>query len=244
MSARKIKVVKKKIDPNALPLTLAERYTEWVDRYMVHIVGVVVAIVLVGAGIYAYRNYAASQELKAEAEYSVVVAVWPADETTDAKKYEEMVPALQKFIESHKGTVAAMNAQLDLSKAWFQAKKYEDAFKAAEAVVNEAPSGHSLKMFARYQLALCAEALGRSDDALAQWNILRKEGFAGNAREADWHVAQIYVKKQDYAKAAEAYEQALKSSGSYPEAGLIRQELDSIKLKAGGGKAEPPKGNS
>ena len=238
MSTKKIKVLKK-TDKLALPLTLADRCNEWIDRYTVHLIGAVVAILLVGAGLYAYNSYSASREAKAGTEYAIAIAKWPADESTDPKKWDDIIQELQTFVEKYKGSGAALNARLDLAKAYFEVHKYEDAFKAASLVVAETPSGHSLKMFARYELALSAEALGRTDDALAQWEALKKEGMPGNVREADWHLAQIYEKKQDYAKAADTYEQALKSAGNYPEAGLIRQALESVKAKSGA-----KKGNS
>ncbi|MEN6484696.1 MAG: tetratricopeptide repeat protein [Syntrophobacteraceae bacterium] len=245
MNAKKMKVAKKKGDGGALSLTLAERYEEFVDKYAYHVVGVIVAILLVGVGFYSYRSHADSKEAQAGTEYSVVIAKWPADEAgSDPKKWEETISELAKFAEKYDGTQAGMSAGLDLSKAFFRAGKYDDAFKAANKVLSGAPSGHSLKAFARYQVALSADALGKGDEALAQWDALKKESALGNTREADWHVARIYEKKQDYARAADAYERAMKAAGDFPETGIIRQELESARAKAGGDKAAPQKGNS
>ena len=66
--------------------------------------------------------------------------------------WEKIIPDLQKFIAGHEGTASALNARVDLAKAFFEARRYDDAVKAGQKALALAPGGHGLRPLILYQL--------------------------------------------------------------------------------------------
>ena len=97
-------------------------------------------------------------------------------------------------------------------------------------------------------MAIAYDAGGKIDDALQQWNEMKREGFESYSRVISWNLARLYGKKGDFARAAQEFEAALKTEGAYPDSALLEDELARVRLRAApaaeGGKAEPAKGNS
>jgi predicted negative regulator of RcsB-dependent stress response len=245
LGAKKIKVDKKRTDKAEEILSAFDQAKIWAEEHSTLVSAVVVVVLLVPLVFWGFSAYGESKERKAREAYAQAVAGWPEQDTGDAKTWEEIIPKLQKCMEEHSGTKAALDARLDMARAFFHVGRYEDAAKGSSQVIEQAEVGSGLRPLARYQLALAYEMLGKTDEALAQWEALQKEQLSGLKREVDWRLAALYTKKEQYAKAVAHYEEALSAPGAYPSAPLLQEELAFAKTKTGTAgdikKEEPPK---
>ena len=152
---------------------------------------------------------------------------------------EKVLPELEKYVAEHKGTKSALNARLDLARAYFEMKRYEDALKWSKGVLDEVSPDSELKPLAAYQVAQTFHALGKTEEALEQWKALKSMGMPGLDREISWYMAKLYAGKGDLSKSIEQYESALKDSGMYPPTAQLQDELSAIKLKTASSSRAP-----
>ena len=153
----------------------------------------------------------------------------PAEGKGTVADWERVTPDLQKFISEHKGTAPALNARVELAKAFFETKRYEDAIKTGKEALELAPPGHGLRPLILYQLAYAYEAAGNYDEAANQWNSIKQLGMPDLEREADWNLGRIFEGKKDFSKAVEMYQLASRAPGDYPSAALLDQQMTRIK---------------
>ncbi len=247
MAMKKIKGVKKGTDKLPDPLSFSERWNEWIEKNFKFLIGGVVVLLAASAILWGFNVYRDKRENSARSDYAALFEKWPSD-TADPKEWEASIPELEKFIRDHDGTMAALNAKTDLARVYLTLQRYQDAVVWSSKVIEEVPSKHPLKPIARDQLAIAYEASGKTDEALGQWKALKEEGFSGYNRVICWNMARLYAKKQDYAKAVEQYELALKAVGNYPSVALLENELSGVKTQtatpAGKPKTGQAQGNS
>lgn len=213
------------------PVSLRDRLQSWLETHVQAVVGGVVVLVLIAATAWGIDTYRTSREKKAEAEYTRLLNAWLSP--TGPKENETFVEATGKFIREFGGTHAALNATLDLARAAFELKKYDDAVMYSKEVLDRAPSGVSLKMLARYQLALALDASGQADQAVEHWTALKNEVHSGLVREALWRLARYHAAKGDVPKAIQLYEEALQATAAYPPNALLESELTALRIKGG-----------
>jgi predicted negative regulator of RcsB-dependent stress response len=232
LGPRKVTSSRKPVEKAPKTQNLPERFQDWMQEHSTKIVAGLVVVLLILAASWGISYYRSSKEDRARVEYAALVDKWPAEEGIDQKEWEVLTAGLEKFANSHRGTAAAINAKLDLSKAYYRMGRYDDALKWGMVVLSDVPSGHSLMPLIRYQLALTNQTMGRVDEALAQWEALRDVNITSLQREVHWQLARIYSMKQEHAKAIEQYKAALNTSGAYPSEVLLREELSSIESLA------------
>jgi predicted negative regulator of RcsB-dependent stress response len=233
LAAQKIKVPKKNTEKAEELLSAFDRLKAWTEEHAVAVSVCVVLLSLVPVAFWGIGMLGQSKERKGQEAYALVFEKWSDKDISDSKAWEGIIPQLEKCIADHPGTRVSMDARLDLAQASFRVGRYEDARRWAAEVVEKASPGNDLKPLARYQLAQYYEMLGKVDEAVAEWEALRKEELSGLNREVDWHIADLYVKKGDYSKAVSHYESALDASGSYPSAPMLQEELAFAKTKIG-----------
>ena len=231
MSAKKIKGSKKYFEGTEEIVSFSQRATDYARENPYWMIAAVGAILLIVGSIWGVNSYREAKERQARTEYSRIMQGWPADNFAAFKNWDKLAPELQDFIEQHQGTQSALNAQLDLSQAYFWMKRYDESAKAAEKLLNETSADSQRRPLVRYHLALTYEEMDKVDDAIAQWKALAADGVKGLEREVSWHLARLYSDKEEYGKAVEQYENALKTSGAYPATQQIEQELEMAKLK-------------
>jgi predicted negative regulator of RcsB-dependent stress response len=245
LSAKKLKGVSTFAPLSSEPAGFVERVKAWAETHTHHIAVAVIVVLVILLGLWGTEAYRNSKEKNARAAYAQLSQGWPKQENFDPKIWEKMIPELEKYIGEHQGTAPALDAQMDLASAYFHTQRYEDALKWEKKILENVPSDDGLRFLATYRMALTYEALGRTDEAIAQWTALKTEGSSGFSREMYWHLGRLYAKKNDHARAIEQYEEALQSTGAYPDSALLQDELSSLKLKAGTGhessRAEAPK---
>jgi len=241
VAVQKIKVPKKNIEKTGEILSAFERLKTWTEEHAVAVSICVVLIALIPLVFWGVGMYEQSQERKGREAYALIFENWSDKDISDSNAWGGIIPKLEKCISEHSGTLAAMDARLDLAQAFFRVGRYEDARKLSAEVVEKTGPDNDLKPLARYQLAQSSETLGKVDEAVAEWEALRKEQLSGLNREVDWHLADLYAKKGDYSKAVSHYESALDASGSYPTTPMLQEGLAFAKTKiesAGGSTKE------
>jgi len=239
LATANLKVVRKNPEKIEEIRSLSQRAKGWAEAHPVPVVGTVVGIFVVLALAWGINSYMHGKDARANADYAKVFRQWSAEKASDPQEWEKLIPELEKFIKEHEGGIPARNAQVDLAQAYFQTKRYEDALKLDNKVLAELPAGNDLRILTRYQLASTYQALGKADEAMAQWTTLKQEPISGMVREVNWHLARLYFAKGDFAKAVEQYEEALKTEGMYPGAPILQEEMATAKLKAGIPDASP-----
>jgi predicted negative regulator of RcsB-dependent stress response len=233
LGGKKIKPAKKTSKPVVLQDNAFERLKAWAEQHSTLVVGTAAAVFFLIAAIWGVRIYGERMESQAKADYAVLAAKLPSADKEGAGGMQKMIPDLEKFVSEHKGTRPAVAARLELAKALFQAKRYDDAIKAASEALSSAPPGHGLRPLILYQLAVALEAAGKPDEALKQWAQLKELGDTGLEREAEWNTGKIYAAKKDYAKAADAYQKAAEALGTFPPEAMLDEELARVKREGG-----------
>lgn len=235
MGAKKVKVIKPVVKKGT-PLqdeTQIERIKEWADKNYALIVGSLALVLCILFGSWGIGAYQGSKQSRAQADFAMLASKFPFETKGTQADWEKLIPDLQKFIADHKGTRAALNAQLQLAKAFFETQRYDDSIKTASEAMNSAPSGVGIKPLLNYQLAYSYEASGKLDQAVGEWTNLKSSGLMGIEREVDWNLGRIYTAKKDFTKAAEMYQMASQVPGDYPPAALVDQALSRTKSESG-----------
>jgi tetratricopeptide (TPR) repeat protein len=236
LGAKKIKISKKDAlkAQKALELAVVPVLSmEWLELHLKKILAGLAALLLVVGILWGFNAYGESKERRGRLDYAVVMQNWPTDENGTLQAWEKVITELERYLKEYSGAPPVIDAQLDLARAYFQTKQYQDALKWTQKVLDQSPRDGGMKLLAQYQLAPTLEALGKTDEAINLWNALKSKDTPQLAKEADYNTARLYFRKGEYAKAAEEYEAALKDSSSYPDSALIQDELASLKLKMG-----------
>jgi len=230
LGAKKIKPVKKlqkKLAPP--PDTAFDKAKKWADKNYVIIVGVGAAILFTFISIWGFNAHDHSKQARAQSDYGMLAPRLPAEGKGTAADWENLIADIQKYISEHKDTATALDARIELAKAFYETKRYEDAIKTGKEALELAPAGHGLRPLIMYQLAYAYEAAGKPDEAANQWTGLKQLGMPDLEREVDWNLGRIFEGKKDSTKAVEMYQLASQAPGDYPAAALIDQQLAGIK---------------
>ena len=159
----------------------------------------------------------------------MLVHRFPPEGKGTVADWEKLIPDLRKFISEHEDTAPALNARIELAKAFFETKRYEDAIKTGKEALELARPGHGLRPLILYQLGYAYESAGKPDEAANQWTTLKTLNVPDLEREADWNLGRILEGKKDFTRAAEMYQLASEAPGDYPPAALIDQHLAGLK---------------
>ncbi len=230
MGAKRIKTVKKFENNTALPPdTIFERTKKWTDDNRGIIVGACVAVLLAIVSIWGYSAHAHSKQARACADYAVLASRFPAEGKGTPADWEKLIPDLQRFITDYNSGAPALEARIELAKAFFVTGRYEDSIKAGQEALAVAPSAQGLRPLILYQLGYAYESAGKLDEAASNWMSLKQLGVQDLEREADWNLGRISENRKDFTKAVEMYLLASRTAGDYPPEPLIDQRLAGLK---------------
>ena len=230
LGAKKAKPVKKLQKKLVLPSdTPFGQVKKWADKNYAIVFGACAAIMLTVISVWGFSAHDRSKQVRAQSDYGALVSRLPAEGKRSPADWENLIPDLQKFISEHRDTAPALNARIELAKAFFETKRYGDAIKTGEAALNLAPAGNSLRPLIMYQLGYAYESAGKPDEAANEWNSLKQLGIQDLEREADWNLGRIFEGKKEFARAAEMYQLASQAPGDYPPAVLIDQQIARVK---------------
>jgi len=229
LGAKKIKPVKKVKKKQPPPDTAFERAKKWADKNYALLIGVGAAVLFTVIVAWGFIAHDRSKQAHAQSDYGLLAQRVPADGKGSAADWEKLEPDLVKFISDYKDTAPALDARIELAKAYFEMKRYADAVKTGEEALSLTPSGHNLRALIMYQLGYAYEADGKTDEAARTWTDLKALGAAEFEREADWNLARIYESRKEFDKASEMYRLASQSPGDFPPAALIDRQIARVK---------------
>lgn len=234
MGVKKIKATKKNSAKTEEVFTMTQRGMALVEDHPYWVVSALVGLLLILGLFYGGYRYQVAKDQQARAAYATILQQWPQqDKAANPKAWEGFAKELQHYIAAHSGTTPAVHAQMDLAQAYFWMHRYGDALQQDLQLLKKLDSGSELQHMVRYHLALTYQEMGKTKEALAQWQILENQTVPGLRREVNWHLANLYLRQKDYAKAVNHYERAMQASGGYPSQPLIQQELAVAKVKTG-----------
>lgn len=229
MAAPRVRTVKQSVQVKQEEQPIAVRLREWLEKNRSLISGAVAGLFVVALLFVGVQSYLEGQERRAQQAYAPLAQQWPKDTiTADNQAWEKIISDLQKFIQEHNGSKAAWMASMDLTRAFCQVHRFEEALVQSRKTLDGAPDSMSRSM-ARYQTAVIMQSMGRPDEAISQWTAMKSEGSLVSERELNWHLANLYRTKKDYPKTIEFLELALKATADYPANQLLEDELSSAK---------------
>ena len=207
-------------DPDALAARLVES-EEFVRRNRNLLVGLLVAVVAVVAGAFAYNYYRTSQNEQAQNAMFKAVQYWEADSLAKATKGDGKRPGLAKVVTEYSGTKAGNLANFYAGVAALKQGKFQDAYNA-------------LDKFSSDDYLVQSRAYALMGDAQLELNKPREaaELYAKAAdHNANEQFSPGYLLKQgialetakDPAAAAKAYERITTDYAAAPEAAEARQ---------------------
>jgi len=122
---------------------------------------------------------------------------------------EERVQILEKVIGEYGRTDAARWSKLELAHLDYKEGRFEAAAAKYKEIQDALPAGTSLAPLTMLNLAQSYEQAGQYDQAIAQFNLLKKS--SGFTNEAYLGLGRIYTAKEDPAQSRKAYEELLSS---------------------------------
>jgi predicted negative regulator of RcsB-dependent stress response len=174
-------------------------------------IGLICVAVLVFAWIF-FDYYTEMQEKKGA---SLLAAGLQTEST------EQRVELLENVIRDYGRTNAARWSKLELAHLEYKEGRFAAAAAKYKEILDDLPAENSLVPLTRLNLAQSYEQAGQYDEAIAQFNLLKKSiGFTNQAYMA---LGRIYMAKDDQVQARKAYEELLKSLNDTPDPVLISQ---------------------
>lgn len=235
MALPKVRTGKQAAQAGPIDLSRAQRAREWIEENRNLLGGVVAGMLVLFLLVLGAQSYLSSRESQAAERYAQLLRQWPADlGAADDQTMEKLIPDLEQFIREHEGRQAAWLARLDLARVFYQLRRQEDALGQNQKVLDGARDP-SLKGMARYQAAVTLQAMGRFEEAISQWTAMKNESSLASERELNWKLATLHAARQEYPRAIEHLEAALKSGGDYPASQLIEDQLAGLKASASQG---------
>jgi predicted negative regulator of RcsB-dependent stress response len=157
-------------------------------------IGMICVLILVLGWIF-FDYYSEMQEKKGAS----LLATGLQSEST-----EERVQVLENVIKEYGRTSAARWSKVELAHLDYKEGKFEAAAVKYNEILDALPAGNPLVPLARLNLAQSYEQAGQLDQAISQYNILKKN--TGFTNQAYLGLARMYMAKEDPVQARMAYQ--------------------------------------
>jgi len=181
-------------------------------RLVVYPILAIVALLLIGFGIYYYQL-----NQREQAEEAAAAALTTAKTPTDIVKVADTYPATTQ------AAVALMKAA-DLSVT---AKDFDSAKKDYQRVLDSKQAPAELRDSAQLGLAAVQEANGDFDNAIQSYLAIAQKGGASPFAPVAYHqVAAIYASRQDKVHEEQILQQAVRLGGDSP---FVKAAADRLK---------------
>ena len=172
----------------------------------------IVALLLIGFGIYYYEL-----NQREQAEEAAAAAL------TAAKTQADIVKVADSYPETTQAAVALMRAA-DLSVA---AKDFDNAKKDYQRVLDSKQAPVELRDSAQLGLAGVQEANGDVDNAIQSYLVIAQKGGASPFAAVAYHqVAAIYASRQDKVHEQQILQQEVRLGGDSP---FVKEAADRLK---------------
>jgi predicted negative regulator of RcsB-dependent stress response len=181
-----------------------------------------VAVFVLGWVFYDY--YAEQQESKGA---SLLASAMQVDSP------EEQVHILQNVITDYSHTDAALWSKLELGHIDYRDGRFDEATARFKEILDELSPSSSLAPLARLSLAQSYEEEGQYDQAITQYNLLKKD--AGFMQQANLALGRIYMVEGEESQARKVYEELLQGLADEPDPALkskVQAKLASLDVEA------------
>ena len=181
-----------------------------------------VAVFVLGWIFYDY--YAEQQENKGA---SLLASAMQVDSP------EEQVQILQNVITDYSRTDAALWSKLELGHIDYQNGRFDEATAKFKEILDELSPSSPLAPLTRLSLAQSYEEGGQYDQAIAQYNLLKKD--AGFRLQANLALGRIFMAKGEESQARKVYEELLQGLADEPDPGVkskVQAKLASLDVVA------------
>ena len=186
-------------------------------------IGLTCIVVLVFAWVF-YDYYTELQENKGA---SLLVSAMQTEAT------DERTQILAGVINDYSRTDAARWSKLELAHLDYQEGSFEAAIAKYEEIIGKLSADSSLLPLARTNLAQSYEETGQYDEAIAQYNLLKKS--TGFKEEAHLALGRIYTAKDEPAQARKEYEELLSTMKDEADP-QFRSRVQALLVSQGGEK--------
>lgn len=213
--------------------TVAKRINDFLTTYRMVIITTFAVLIVAIVALLAVTVITDNSKKKAFETIESAVSDWETARSADDKsglaaKEDEIIAILSKIAKTDNYT--GSRASMAIAEIYFSRKDWKNAGDAFITAANAAPKAYSAGIN-WFNAGTCADELGASDEALANYNrALALENFAMKPR-ALFNIGRIEEQRGNSAEAIAAYE---KMSEQYPSDDwtlLAKSRLIALQLK-------------
>ncbi len=194
----------------------------WVKANLKMVIQVTVIAAVVIGGTYWFVHSRAQRHVKASQALSEL-RTSPGPNNAPAAKPQDFL----KVAQDYPGTKAAARALLEAAGAYYIEGQYAESQKAFERLLREYPES-PWRAEATLGIASTLEAQGKTPEAIAKYEEVRKNPNAAVADEAKLNLARLYEKQGRQAEAVKMFDELVRAypySGLGAEAGMRMEQL-------------------
>lgn len=200
-------------------------WAHWAETHRREMIGGVVALVILVAGFFVYRNVSRGADEEAARDYLM------ARQGYFAGNYQLAISDLQQFVDRHGGSSYSDDALLFLGESQLQAGLPEEAAATLEELLND-HGGSPLADNARRLLAVAYAQAGQLDRAIETYRAAI-EGAPYDELKAQLHrsLALLYESESRMEEAAAEYRAIIELDPEGPMANEARREIAELTVQ-------------
>jgi predicted negative regulator of RcsB-dependent stress response len=205
-------------------LTLTERLWEPIKPFAPY-VAVAVVVIAVGLGVWGIHAW-----IKGNREAKAAAALAQVTPKVDLKAPSAaMAKSLEQFIQEHRGTRAARDAQLMRANLFYLLKQYGEAAKAYESLLHAGDPGWDALV--NESLSYCYEGMGNFKKAAEILKPLVEQTYGPLESEIMQRLAMLYDQAQEPKEAAIYWRKLAEKPPNPVLAPYFRQKLAAAEAK-------------
>ena len=200
-------------------------WAHWAETHRREMVGAAVALVVLAAGFFVYRNVSRGAEEEAARDYMM------ARQAYFAGNYQLAVSDLQSYLDRHGGTGYADDAMLFLAESQLQAGQPAEAVATLEEML-DAHGDSPLADNARRLLAAAYGQAGQLERAVEVYReAIENAEFDEQKIQLRASLAELYASQSQKAEAVEEYRAIVELQPESPAADEARREIAELTVE-------------
>ncbi|HET6361957.1 MAG TPA: tetratricopeptide repeat protein [Gemmatimonadota bacterium] len=200
-------------------------WAHWAETHRREMVGAAVALVLLAAGFFVYRNVSRGADEEASRDYMM------ARQAYFAANYQLAVSDLQGYLDRHGDTAYADDAMLFLAESQLHAGQPAEAVATLEEML-DAHGGSPLADNARRLLAAAYGQAGQLDRAVEKYReAIENAEFDEQKVQLRGSLAELYVSQSRKAEAVEEYQAIVELQPESPAADEARRAIAELTVQ-------------
>jgi tetratricopeptide (TPR) repeat protein len=227
------KIVKKDLKEKDQFLTFSTKAIQYAStnkRKIYIFSGIFVFILLMSAGGYFYKQ---SYEKKAQEMYSIAYNSYQtANDKADKEMYTKAVDLYHELIKKYPRSRAASVSYYNMGNLYFKLGEIDKSIDAYNEFLQTSSKDNVLTMFAYYGLGYCYEAQKKYDNALKSFGNIGSHNKGTFYLAMNYNnMARVFEEMNQYDKAQEYYEKALKQTTDPVMERLIKRKMSTLSYK-------------